>query len=95
MKVTQIVKKLDRFGETEAKKIDDCGNIVFHTECNLDSVSEVEGLVEYVDRLPTANLMITGNSRNALIIVKVSCEEFNQIPPYLQQDWIKDSDDII
>lgn len=93
MKITQVVNKLDQFGDTEAKKIDDSGNVVFHTEGNLDSISEVENLFEYVDMLPSASMTITGNRMNALVIVKIDCKEFTQIPPYLEDDWTRSSED--
>lgn len=86
MKVTQVVREMDEFGDTRAKKIDDSGNVVFHTEGNLDSISQVEDLYEYVDMLPSASMTITGNRMNALVIIKIDCEEFTNIPPYLEDD---------
>lgn len=82
MKVTRIISKLDNFGEARAKEIRS-GSIIFHVRGNLDSISEVENLVQYIDNKPSAEMTITGKYSDALIIVKINCEKFDSLPPYL------------
>jgi hypothetical protein len=84
MKVTNVVSKLDNFGSAEAESIDS-GDLIFHIRGNLDSISEIENLIEYVDNIPTARIKITGDRKDALIIINIKCDKFDQIPPYLME----------
>jgi hypothetical protein len=81
--VTQIIRELDAFGKTEVVCIES-GDIVFHLVGNLDSISEIENLIQRVENIGVSGFKVTGEKNDGLFIIKIPYERFDNVPPYIQ-----------
>lgn len=87
MKFEELQRQLERYGEAAA--FGDDGDVVFRMETSFRGAQKLERLATTVDNIPSprATLVVTGNgSSDALITVRVPCDAFETVPPYLEDE---------
>lgn len=85
MKIEAVRQRLERHGDVFLEATD--GDVVFRMEESMRGAQTVESLATTVDNIPRADLTVTGNgSSDALFLVRVPCDAFDAIPPYLEDE---------